>query len=91
MPERDHVCRQPSKTPRRISPDPSGHASILVEWFGVPTALAMARFYATDSSAGAYWSDVLANLTARFSGPNEVAPQGPLPRRPSLSSRRPAK
>jgi hypothetical protein len=29
----------------------------------------MARFYAKDGPAGAYWSDVLASLTARFPQP----------------------
>lgn len=55
-----------------ISPNPAAHADVLVEWYGVHTALAMARFYSTDCPAGAYWSDVLATLTARFPQTNQT-------------------
>jgi hypothetical protein len=58
---------QPFERAAQAGPDPGAHASVLVEWFGARTALEMARFYANDGPAGAYWSDVLASLTARIS------------------------
>jgi hypothetical protein len=58
---------QPFERAAHVGPDPATHASLLVEWFGARTALHMARFYSKGGPAGAYWSEVLASLTARSS------------------------
>jgi len=77
----DHLSEVPEQV---VQPDPAAHAAVLVDWYGTHTALAMARFYAGDGSAGAYWSDVLACLTARLPSPEPADAPQPLPhQRPS--------
>jgi hypothetical protein len=69
MAQQNQACAQPSGRAGHVGPDPDGHARALVEWYGARMALEMARFYAKDGPAGAYWSDVLASLTERFPQP----------------------
>jgi hypothetical protein len=66
MTQQNQACPQPGKPAGQIGANPGAHANVLVEWFGVRTALEMARFYAKDGPTGAYWSNVLATLMARF-------------------------
>jgi hypothetical protein len=66
MPQRNEALRSPASDGGHVGADPGAHAQALVEWFGVRTALEMARFYAQGGPTGAYWSDVLATLMARF-------------------------
>jgi hypothetical protein len=88
MPQRRPVRSRSDSNPRRPTPSFDGHANVLVEWYGVHTALAMARFYATESPAGAYWSDVLATLTARFPQPEQA--EARKPSKPAARPRAPA-
>ncbi|MGD0949530.1 MAG: hypothetical protein ABSA52_19150 [Candidatus Binatia bacterium] len=66
MAQQDEARPKPFKRAAH-GPDPAAHASVLVEWFGAGTALEMARYYSNGGRASAYWSEVLASLTARFS------------------------
>ena len=78
MRQRRRVHSPPESNARRLNPSVEAHANVLVEWYGVHTALAMARFYATGSPSGVYWSDVLAALTARFPQPEQAQARKPL-------------
>jgi hypothetical protein len=67
MAQQDEARRSKPFKGAAHGPDPAAHASVLVEWFGAGTALEMARYYSNGGPASAYWSEVLASLTARFS------------------------
>jgi len=71
----------------RRQPDPAAHARALIESFGAPTALLMARMYAKDHPPGAYWPAVLAAANAYAPPARERTEDDPSPpRRPLLHS-----
>jgi hypothetical protein len=52
MAQQTQARSQPSERVGHLGPDPGAHASVLAEWFGVRTALEMARFYAKRFHGG---------------------------------------